>query len=97
MVSLLGSLLALFVAYASKALLCVDEGEGVTCRTGLFTGQLLAAVVGVVIACALAYSVFVAKDRWYAILSLLLLIAALLAFGLMNDAAVHGWDELKVF
>lgn len=93
--SLPASGLAVIFAIGTKAVYCNEEPSA--CRSDLFTGQLFPAIASVVFACVLAYAVFVSLERWLAIWSLVLLLVALLGVGLLNDAALHGWDNMKVF
>lgn len=70
---------------------CVDGG-----RTSLLWTQLAVAVIGLVP----AWGVVVALTHRRRVLAAALFGVSLLiylAWGLFNDAAVHGWDNLRVF
>jgi hypothetical protein len=89
-----GALVAVGVAYLTKGLICGDSIPG--CRSGLMTGQLMVALAGLIPVGVMLW----ASLRGRYVLALLCFLAAVLlylAWGVLNDAAVHGWDELKVF
>lgn len=82
---------ATWLALVSKGLLCETA-----CRTSLFTAQLLVAVAGLVPVGVLLYAALRGR-RELALVSFFVTILVYLAWGALNDAAVHGWHNLKVF
>jgi uncharacterized membrane protein YhaH (DUF805 family) len=87
----LGSLFATWLAIATKGLLC--EGE---CRSGLLALQTVAAVAGLLPAC-LTFVAALRDRRRQALFWFLITVVVYLLWGVLNDAAVHGWSDLKVF
>ncbi len=66
------------------------------CQQGLVTLQIVIAVLGLLPAWTLVWAVV--RSRWKLSATLLLVTAMVyLAWGVLNDAAVHGWGDLKVF
>lgn len=87
----LGAAIAVLVALATGPLICETA-----CRSDLVTAQLVVAVVGLVPVASFFYAA--AKGRYQlAVLSFLAALLLYVAWGLLNDAAVHGWSDLRVF
>jgi hypothetical protein len=89
--ALFGACLAAWVAAISKNLVCES-----TCRDGLMTTQLIVAVLGLFPVGALLYAALRNRSR-LALLSFGAGVVTYLAWGILNDAAVHGWHHMKVF
>lgn len=64
--------------------------------TPLLVAQLVVALGGLVPAGLFAYSLIEAHKRRAVVFGVALLVTYL-AWGVLNDAAVHGWDALQVF
>lgn len=76
----------------SRGLLCENS-----CHDGLLWMQLVAAGSALLVASVFAYAVLIEKHLKVAAWSLLVMLAALLAWSVLNDAAVHGWGDMKFF
>jgi hypothetical protein len=80
-----GAVFALLVAGAANWLACENQGTPACARQDLAFGQFILAMIGLVPALLLVVAVAVRK-RW----------AATLALAVLLDAAVHGWDDLRL-
>lgn len=84
-----------WIAVLTKSLICHGD-TGTTCRDGLMSAQLLMAFAGLIPAGALLWASLRGKNRT-ALFCFIAVALAYLVWGLLNDAAVHGWGNLKVF
>lgn len=87
----IGACIAIWLAAASKILLCEAK-----CRHGLMTAQLIVAVLGLAPISCLLYAAMRGR-RTLAVLAFASAAAVYLLWGILSDAAVHGWHDLKVF
>ena len=86
---------AFFVAGLIEWLACDVEGSEACERQGL--AQLQLAVAAAAVAPSLAVAVaLVARKRRTGILALVIAIVLYGTWALLADAAVHGWDDLKL-
>ena len=85
------ALFAVFIAAIAKSLIYET-----VCRNGLMTAQLIVAIAGLVPVGAL-FVAAVRGHRGLAFLTFILSVITYIAWGVLNDAAVHGWGNLKVF
>ena len=86
---------AVLVAGAVDWLACENEGTPACSRQELASTQLTVALVGLVPAVALLVAVALRRRR-LAWLTLALGVAVYLTWALLVDAAVHGWDDLRL-
>jgi hypothetical protein len=86
---------AVLPAGAWKWLACENEGTEACTRKPLADAQFIVACSGIVPALLLVYDT--ARRRRRALVWLAIGAATYLAWGLLLDAAIHGWDDLKVF
>jgi hypothetical protein len=94
--ALLGSaVFALLVAGAVNWLACENEGTPACARQDLAFGQYILAMVGLVPALVLLVAAAVQK-RWVAALAVAIGVPLYLTWAVLLDAAVHGWDDLKL-
>jgi hypothetical protein len=85
-------LLALFAVWfgdLTKQLICYGDA-GTSCRMGLMNAQLVAAVAGLLPAGGLVWAVWT-KRRRLAVAIFVVGVAVYAGWGVLNDAAVHGW------
>jgi hypothetical protein len=85
---------AAFIAYLSNGLL--STGDAGSHETPLLIWQLIVALVGLLPAGLFTWALCTRRDR-QARLWLATGIVIYLAWGVLNDASVHGWSHLKVF
>jgi hypothetical protein len=90
-----GAVFALLVAGAVNWLACENEGTPACDRQDLAFGQFVLAMIGLVPAFVLVVAVAVQK-KWLATLALGVGLPLYFAWALLLDAAVHGWDDLKL-
>jgi hypothetical protein len=90
-----GAVFTLLVAGAVNWLACENEGTPACARQGLAFGQYLLAMIGLVPALALVVAAAIRK-KWVATLALAIGVPLYLAWAVLLDAAVHGWDDLKL-
>jgi hypothetical protein len=88
------ALFAAFIAYVTNGLL--STGEVGSHETPLLIWQLIVALVGLLPAGWFVWALYRRSDR-QALLWLVTGMVVYLAWGVLNDAAVHGWSNLKVF
>jgi hypothetical protein len=94
--ALLGcAVFALLVAGAVNWLACENEGTPACDRQDLAFGQFVLAMIGLLPALVLVVAAAVRK-RWVAALALAVGVPLYLVWALLLDAAVHGWDDLKL-
>jgi hypothetical protein len=79
---------AIFAAWLTRVNIC-----GGACHNSLFDVQLVLAVVGLLPAGTLIYATWTGRRR-LAVLSLVTGLVVYALWGLLNDAAVHGWANL---
>jgi cell division protein FtsW (lipid II flippase) len=88
------ALIAAFLAYITNGLLSTsDAGDH---ETPLLIWQLIVALAGLLPAVLFAWALHRHRDR-QALLWLVTGIVVYLAWGVLNDASVHGWSHLTVF
>jgi hypothetical protein len=85
---------AAYVAWVSEALL--SSGESGSHGTPLLTAQLVVALAGLIPAGLFARALN-RHDERQTVLWLAIGIVVYVAWGVLNDAAVHGWSHLNVF
>lgn len=89
----LGACAAVLIAVLTEGLICGESGE---CRSGLMTAQLLIALLGLLPAGGLFWASL--RGRYLiALVCFISVVILYLTWGVLNDAAVHGWDDLRVF
>ena len=84
---------AVVLAWATDFAICLQD---ITCEDrGLKRAQLALAVLDVVPASLVVFAVLRRRPRlkWLAIATFLLSLAV---WALLNDAATHGWDDLRL-
>jgi hypothetical protein len=92
--AVIAACLAAIIAYATNGILSTEESY--SHETTLLIAQLIVATVGLLPAGLFARALI----RWnatQAIVWLVLGVLVYLGWGVLNDAAVHGWANLKVF
>jgi hypothetical protein len=90
-----GAVFAFLVAGAVNWLACENQGTPACDRQDLAFGQFILAMIGLVPALLLVVAVAVRK-RWVATVALAVGVPLYLAWALLLDAAVHGWDDLTL-
>jgi hypothetical protein len=90
-----GAVFALLVAGAANWLACENEGTPACARQDLAFGQYILAMIGLVPALALMVAAAVRK-KWLAALALTVGLPLYLAWAVLLDAAIHGWDDLTL-
>jgi uncharacterized membrane protein len=94
--ALLGAaVFAFLVAGLADWLACENEGTPACSRQDLAFGQFILAVIGLVPALVLLVAAVLRKKR-LAALALAVGVPLYLAWAVLLDAAVHGWDDLKL-
>ncbi len=86
--ALVATLPAIFLAWLTKVNIC-----GPNCHDGLINVQFIAALIGVVPAGVFLFAATTGRRR-LAVLALVIGVFAYASWGLLNDAAVHGWNDL---
>jgi hypothetical protein len=90
-----GAAFAFLVAGVVNWLACENEGTEACGRQDLAFAQFVLAIIGLVPALALVVAAALAKRR-LAALALAVGVPLYLAWAVLMDAAVHGWDDLKL-
>ena len=90
-----GAAFALLVAGVVNWLACENKGSEACGRQSLASAQFIVALVGLAPAFLLIVAAAFGKRR-LALLALGVGLAVYFAWALMMDAAVHGWDDLKL-
>jgi hypothetical protein len=93
-VLLIAALVGAFFAYLTWSLLSTGDSGDHT--TPLLNAQLIVGVAGLLPVSLLGYAI-VRRLRRTTIALTIASAATYLAWGLLNDAAVHGWGHLAVF
>jgi hypothetical protein len=83
------ALVAVWFADLTKQLICYGDA-GTSCRMGLMNAQLVAAAAGLLPAGGLVWAVWIER-RCLAVAMLVVGVAVYGGWGVLNDAAVHGW------
>jgi hypothetical protein len=92
---LIGAAAAVLLALLTKSLICHGDSD-TSCRTGLMNIQLLVALAGLIPLVAMLRASIQRKTMLaFGLFFIAILIYA--AWAVLNDAAVHGWDNLKIF
>jgi len=89
-----GAVFAFLVAGAVNWRACENQGTPACDRQDLGFGQFILAMIGLV-PLLLVVAVAVRK-RWVATVALAVGVPLYLAWALLLDAAVHGWDDLTL-
>ena len=90
-----GAGFAVLVGGAVNWLACENEGTPACARQGLASTQFTLAIVGIVPSFVLVLATFLGMRR-LAIAALVLGVSLYVAWALLLDAAVHGWDDLTL-
>ena len=90
-----GAVFALLVALATNWLACENQGTPACARQGLAGTQLTVAIVGLVPASVLFLAVLFRRRR-LAVAAVVVGVPLYLTWAVLLDAAVHGWDDLKL-
>jgi hypothetical protein len=90
-----GAVFAFFVAGLVDWLACENEGTPACGRQDLASAQFTLAKIGLVPALVLVVAAALGKKRLGA-LALAVGVPLYLAWALLMDAAIHGWDDLKL-
>jgi hypothetical protein len=90
-----GAVFAFLVAGVVDWLACENEGTLACTRQDLAFGQFILALIGLVPALVLLVAAVLRKKR-LAALALVVGVPLYLAWAVLLDAAVHGWDDLKL-
>lgn len=86
---------AFLVAGVVDWLACENEGTPACSRQNLASAQFTLAVIGLIPALVLVVAVALRKKR-VAVLALAVGAPIYIAWAFVMDAAVHGWDALKL-
>jgi hypothetical protein len=86
---------AVLAAAAADWLACENEGTPACARQDLASMQQTLAVVGLIPAVVLVVAAALGKRR-LALLALAVGVPLYLGWAVLLDAAVHGWDDLKL-
>jgi hypothetical protein len=92
----LGALAAVLSAVLTNAVLCDDPTAESCTRHVLGSVQLGLALFGLLPLAAAAWACMRRRTR-VTVLWICVALAVYLAWGIFNDAAIHGWSNLKVF
>ena len=90
-----GAVFAFLAAGVVNWLACENQGTPACARQDLAFGQFILAVIGLVPALVLLMAAALRKKR-LAALALAAGVPLYLAWAVLLDAAVHGWDDLKL-
>jgi hypothetical protein len=90
-----GACMAVVVAAAWNWVACENEGSEACGRQQIAATQLIVALVGVVPAVALVVTVALGRRRFAGVV-LSVGVATYAAWAVLLDAAIHGWDDLKL-
>ena len=90
-----GAAFAFLVAGVVNWLACENEGTEACSRQDLASAQFILAIIGLVPALVLVIAAGLRKRR-LAVLALAVGVPLYLAWAILMDAAVHGWDDLKL-
>ena len=92
---LAGAAFAFLVAAVVNWLACENEGTEACSRQDLASAQFVLAMIGLVPALVLVVAAALGKKRT-AVLALTVGVPVYLAWAVLMDAAIHGWDDLKL-
>jgi hypothetical protein len=90
-----GAVFGFLVAGVVNWLACENEGTPACSRQDLAFGQFILAIIGLVPALVLLVAAALRRKR-LAALALAVGVPLYLAWAVLLDAAVHGWDDLKL-
>jgi hypothetical protein len=90
-----GAAFAFLVAGVANWLACENQGTPACNRQDLASAQFTLATIGLAPALVLVVAVALGKKR-IAALALVVGVPLYLAWALLLDAAIHGWDDLKL-
>jgi hypothetical protein len=93
-VAVLAACFAAFIAYLANGLM--SSGDAGSHETPLLIAQLVIAITGLLPAGLFARAL-VRRLDFQAVVWLVISVLVNLGWGVFNDAAVHGWANLKVF
>lgn len=86
---------AVLVASVADWLACENEGTEACKRQDLASDQQVVAIIGLVPAVVLVVAAALGKRR-LAALALVVGVPLYLTWAILLDAAVHGWDDLRL-
>lgn len=92
--AVLAACVAAFIAYATNGVLSTEESG--SHETPLLIAQAIVGLVGL-LPVGLFARALVRRRDFQAVVWLCIGVVVYLVWGLLNDAAVHGWANLKVF
>jgi hypothetical protein len=90
-----GACFAVLLAGTWNWLACENEGTEACRRQNLASAQFMLAIVGLVPALVLVLAAALGKRRLAAI-ALAVGVPLYVAWAVLLDAAIHGWDDLKL-
>jgi hypothetical protein len=90
-----GACFAFLAAGTWKWLACENEGTEACGRADLAFAQFVLAIVGFVPALTLVIAAVLGK-RWLVVAALAVGLPLYAVWAVMLDAAIHGWDDLKL-
>jgi hypothetical protein len=90
-----GAVFAVLAGWAANWLACENRGTPACARQDLASAQVTLALVGLLPALVLVLATVLGKRR-LAIAAVVVGVPLYLAWALLLDAAVHGWDDLKL-
>jgi hypothetical protein len=90
-----GAGFAFLVAGVTEWLACENQGTPACSRQDLASAQFTLATIGLAPALLLVIAAALGKKR-IAALALVVGVPLYLAWALLLDAAIHGWDDLKL-
>jgi hypothetical protein len=90
-----GAAFAFLVAGVVNWLACENEGTEACSRQDLASAQFILAMIGLVPALVLVVAAALGKRRM-AVLALSVGVPLYVAWAILMDAAIHGWDDLKL-
>jgi hypothetical protein len=90
-----GSIFAVLVGGLVDLLACENEGTPACARQDLASAQFKLAILGLIPASVLVLAALLGKRR-LAVAAVVVAVPLYLVWALLLDAAVHGWDDLKL-
>jgi hypothetical protein len=90
-----GALFAVLVGGVANWLACENEGTPACARQDLASAQYKLALIGLIPSSVLVLAALLGKRR-LAIAAVVVGVPLYVVWALLLDAAVHGWDDLKL-
>lgn len=90
-----GAAFAVLVGGVTNWLACENEGTPACARQDLASAQFALAVVGLIPSFVLVLAALLGKRR-LAVAAVVVGVLLYLAWAILLDAAVHGWDDLRL-